>query len=118
LIVNQNRDCIVATDEGAVRIKDIKYIDYSMFSDLQTIRLRIDGKDGWEIASDFNALMLVYAVTPTWLEGKPFIKWKKNSWAVHNLFAHPLMQILAFFKLYKLAMKVHHSTVPRPIGFK
>ena len=99
-------------------MSDIRAVDYAGFEEHQTIRLKIDGLADWQIASGFNALMTVYALTPTWLEGKSYIKWKGNSWVVHNLVAHPLMQLLAFCKCYKLAMYVHDSTVPKPTGFK
>lgn len=41
-----------------------------------------------------------------------------GQWLVHNLVGHPLMQFLALLKLYKAAMWVHESTVPRPEGRK
>jgi hypothetical protein len=43
---------------------------------------------------------------------------KEHMWAIHNLFAHPLMQILAWFRLYKQAIWIHNITVPKPRGFK
>lgn len=118
MIVRHDEDKVVAYDTGAVRLKDVRVVDYEQFEKQQLIRLKIDGNPQWQNATGFNALMIVYALTPTWLEGKPFIKWKGNSWVVHNLVAHPLMQLLAFCKCYKLAMKVHDRTVPQPIGFK
>lgn len=118
MIVSNDADRIITYDTGAVRLKDIRAADYSQLEHHQTVLLKIDGSVMWQKATDFNALMAVYALSPTWLEGKPFIKWKRNSWVVHNLIAHPVMQLLAFIKCYKLAMKVHDSTVPQPIGFK
>lgn len=38
-----------------------------------------------------------------------------KNWTVHNLIAHPLMEIvrlLSFGKLHKLSNKIHDCTVP------
>lgn len=66
----------------------------------------------------FAAVELVWLVKPSAIEGLPYIKWNKNAWVIHNMIAHPLMQILAWFKLYKWAIKVHDVTVPKPIRYK
>ncbi len=42
------------------------------------------------------------------------LRWARHAWATHNLMGHPLMQVLAFFRLYRQAMRVHDATVPRP----
>lgn len=39
--------------------------------------------------------------------------WK--SWAIHNLIGHPAMQILSWFGLTKLGLKIHDATCPMPI---
>ncbi len=66
----------------------------------------------------FAALELIWLIKPSVLEGNPDIKWKKHMWAFHNLFAHPVMQLLAWCKLYKRAIWLHDITVPKPIGYK
>jgi hypothetical protein len=70
------------------------------------------------VVDGFAALELVWLFKPSALEGNNKIKWHKHVWAVHNLIAHPLMQILAWFKLYKQAIWIHDVTVPKPIGYK
>lgn len=35
-----------------------------------------------------------------------------KNWWVHNIIAHPMMQVLNGMKLYGLATKVHDSTLP------
>lgn len=57
-----------------------------------------------------DALMRLY---PAAIEGRR-MRWPRRAWALHNLIAHPVMQLLAFAKLYKAAMWVHDVTVPRP----
>jgi hypothetical protein len=64
------------------------------------------------------ALELVWTLKPSALEGIPHISWVKNAWMFHNFVGHPLMQILALFGKYKLAMKIHDATVAKPKGFK
>ena len=117
-ILTSDSNQILVYDTGAARMSDIRAVDYTNLELNHQIKLTIDGNQQPQTATGFNALMIVYALSPTWLEGKTFVKWKKNSWVVHNLFAHPLMQLLAFCKLYKWAMIVHDQTVPQPIGFK
>lgn len=68
-------------------------------------------------ASNLNALELIMQTRPSALEGKR-LKAAKFSWAIHNLFAHPIMQILALFKLYKWAFWIHDATVPKNISKK
>ena len=67
--------------------------------------------------SGFAALELVWLLKPSALEGKR-LTWQKNSWIIHNLIAHPLMQLLALVGLYKQAIWIHDITVPKPIGLK
>lgn len=60
-----------------------------------------------------EAIELVMKTNPSIIEGKR-LKFKKNMWIVHNIIAHPIMQILAFLKMYKIAMWIHDITIPQP----
>lgn len=71
-----------------------------------------DGKQGLTIEG-FDAIRVLWELSPTTLEGKHFY-WVKNSWWFHNLIGHPVMQLLAFVGLTSLALKVHDKTVPYP----
>jgi hypothetical protein len=62
-----------------------------------------------------DAIELVMQAKPSMIEGKRF-KFRKGAWIVHNIIAHPLMQIFALLRLYKLAIWIHEVTVPRPKG--
>lgn len=95
--------------------KSIMKIDCSKISnliiDLYLISneiIRVEGIEAIEIAMQAK---------PSIVEGNRF-KFRKNAWIIHNLFAHPLMQIFAFFRAYKLAIWIHEITIPKPIGQK
>lgn len=94
---------------------DISHIDCSRIEDLIVI---VKLRDGTTFtAEDIHAIELMMQIKPSSLEGKR-LRWPKFVWLIHNLFGHPLTQILALFKLYKLAFWVHDVTVPKPIGKK
>jgi hypothetical protein len=73
----------------------------------------LDG-NGFECVKGMEAANLIMALCPAVLDGMR-AKHVKHSWAVHNLFAHPLMQILMWLGLTRWAMWVHDSTVPEPL---
>jgi len=62
-----------------------------------------------------QAIEILMQLRPSVLEGRR-MRWAKHRWILHNVVAHPTMQILALLKLYKAAMWVHDVTVPRPKG--
>jgi hypothetical protein len=66
----------------------------------------------------FFALELIWLLKPSLLEGNTDVKWSKHMWWFHNIFAHPIMQVLAWLRLYKQAIWLHDITVPKPIGLK
>lgn len=70
------------------------------------IILVVEGMEAIDIAMQAKASII---------EGKRF-KFRKFAWVVHNIFAHPLMQILAFCRCYKLGLWIHDSTIPKPIN--
>lgn len=99
-----------------VKLNDIKKIDLSL---LKTETIIVTMEDGEQHSVDgFAALELIYLLKPSILEGNPDIRFKKHMWAIHNIIAHPLMQILAWLKLYVQAIWIHDVTVPKPKGFK
>lgn len=62
-----------------------------------------------------NAIDLLLLVKPSALEGR-HLRFIRHSWFIHNMFGHPLMQILAVLGLRKWAMWMHEATVPRPLS--
>lgn len=106
----------VKTDDNLVNIDDISVVDLSMLE--KKYQVKIQTKNGLSmIATDLNAIELVMQIRPSALEGKKLL-YGKFVWYIHNLIGHPVMQLLAFFRLYKLAFWIHDNTVPKPLGFK
>lgn len=109
----------IKADEALVQVCDIAYIDLSKLETELLITIHCQSaKDILPIshvATNLNAIEILMQLKPSAMEGKN-LKWARNKWILHNLIAHPLMQILALFKFYKLAIKVHDNTVPKPIG--
>lgn len=101
------------------RMVDISRITDVTISEIktETIFVELDDNTIHEI-SGFAAVELIWLLKPSALEGNRNIKWKKHTWAIHNLIAHPVMQILAWCKLYKWAIYVHDITVPKPIDIR
>lgn len=94
---------------------DVTSADFSCIEQLQvTVALR-NGQT-FE-CRDIDALEIAMALKPSVLESRR-LQWPKFAWAVHNLVGHPVMQVLAFFRVYRLAFWVHDQTVPRPLGAK
>jgi hypothetical protein len=102
---------VLAGDE-LINIDEIRYVNYGRIEDLIVVVRHADGVSRIE---GIQALELLMQLKPAAFESRR-LRWKRHAWALHNLVGHPLMQLLAFFRLYKLAMFVHDQTVPRPLG--
>ena len=103
-------------NQTLVPISDIVKVD---ISDLVSETIIVHLKDGSnEHVIGFFALELIWMLKPSLLEGNLTVKWNKHMWAIHNIIAHPLMQILSWFRLYEQAIWIHDITVPKPIKFK
>lgn len=100
------------TDKGII---DVSYIDYIDLEHVEQGIIHVHTYKGDLTMTGIAALELVWTLKPSALEGKR-LTWKKHGWIVHNLIAHPLMQIFALFGWYKLAMRIHDGTVPKPTG--
>ena len=106
----------VKLDNSIINVNIIKSIDLTELNN-QYICVTLNDNTT-HIVSGFFALELIWQIKPSALEGNNFIKWKRHVWNIHNLFGHPLMQILAWFKSYTLAIWIHDVTIPKPIKFK
>lgn len=103
------------TDSAIISLDDISSIDCSKIEELFVVVYTKQNQI--YTATNLNALELVMQTRPSAFEGKR-LKWAKFSWMTHNLLAHPLMQLAALFKFYKLAFWIHDITVPKPVGNK
>jgi hypothetical protein len=87
-------------------------------SDIENLRIVVHTQSHGEVeVLGLQALEAVREYKPSALENRR-LRWIKHSWSVHNIVGHPLMQVLAWFRLYKLAIRVHDVTVPKPRGKK
>jgi len=66
-------------------------------------------------ARGFDAVEAVMLTRASALEGRR-LRWRKGAWALHNVLAHPLMQILAWLGFTRLAIRLHDATTPTPRG--
>jgi hypothetical protein len=67
------------------------------------------------VARGVDAYELVMLLRPSAVEGRR-LRFARHAWAVHNLVAHPVMQVLAWLGLPRLAIRIHDRTIPRPIS--
>jgi len=105
----------VVVNDFLVNINQIKSID---ISDITQEKITVYYDDKIEIVYGFHAIEIIWQIKPLAFEGNNGIKWNKHAWSIHNFIGHPLMQILAYLKLYKHAIMVHDKTVPKPIGVR
>lgn len=107
-------DRMIQGDSVIFRADDVVNIDLTYLEDECVIVMLKSLPNSPAVSvTGFNALELVWLLKAGALEGKR-IKFPKHSWVLHNMIAHPVMQILAFLRCYKAAMWVHDSTVPKP----
>lgn len=104
---------IKINDNVIIHKNEISWIDTKRFENL-IIVVHYKNRNS-AIVTGLRAIDVIMATAPSAFEGRRF-SWAKKRWILHNLIGHPLMQVLAFFKKYELAMWVHDVTVPRPDG--
>lgn len=100
----------IKLDHSIVELSTIEYIDDTC---AEMLLITVHHKHGVDTASGFYAIELLWLIKPSALEGKRF-HWRKHAWSIHNLFAHPIMQLLAYCRLYKWAIWIHDKTAPQP----
>lgn len=111
----KNSDQFIKSGNFIFNRDDISLLDCS---ELENLKVIITLKSGEQIvAEDIHALELVMQVRPSMFEGKR-LAWPKFVWFIHNVFGHPLTQLFALIKCYKLAFWIHDVTVPKPLGKK
>ena len=109
-------EAFLKLDSSLIERGEISSVDTTRLED--ELLITVITKTGHSyVATNINAIEFIMQTRPGLLEGKK-LKWAKNMWIIHNLFAHPLMQIFSWFKAYHLAMWIHDVTVPKPQGKK
>ena len=66
-------------------------------------------------AHGFDAVEAVMLTRPSALEGRR-LRWRRGAWAVHNMLAHPAMQVMAWCGHGRLGVRLHDATTPVPRG--
>lgn len=95
-----------------IPIDRIRFVDTA---ELDQLRVRVVTDDGESTLTGTYAIEVLMVLKPSALEGRRF-RWIRHAWALHNLIAHPLMQLCAFAGRAKLGVRLHDATVPRPLG--
>lgn len=96
-----------------VNTDTIDYITYNNYVKDNHINVYYQNKD-FECVNGMEATNLIMTICPSAIDGAR-AKHVKHSWAIHNLIGHPLMQILTWLHLTRLAIWVHDHTVPEPL---
>jgi hypothetical protein len=105
----------VLANNLVVRADTIEHVDISEIEKLKIVLHHSSNKR--TTVTGIQAIEILMALKPSALENRR-LKWKKYAWTLHNMIGHPVMQILAFFRMYDYAMMIHDKTVPKPIGRK
>lgn len=102
----------IVLDSHIINANRIENVD---ISDIENLRVKVKLENIEYEVSGIQAIEFLMQMRPSIFEGHNF-RWKRRAWMFHNFVGHPVMQIAALFKQYKLAMWIHDITVPRPIG--
>lgn len=109
------REDFFKVGENLFNINDIEQV---YFGQIEKLIIHVKMKNHhWIKIEGLEAIDFMMIIKPSALEGRK-LKYPKNIWIIHNLIAHPLMQILALLGFTKKAIWLHDITVPKPIGMK
>ena len=100
----------VKNKHQVIRVDMICQLDLTRMDQFILKAQLIDGT--WIEFERLDAIETILSVKPSAIEGHSKIRWKKHAWIIHNLIAHPLMQILALLRFTRLALWIHDVTVP------
>lgn len=100
----------IITPTALVHRDRVIYIDLTRVEEAFIV-VHYEGKA--EEVTGIQAIDILMQLRPSALEGHR-LRWAKGVWILHNVVAHPVMQVLALLRLYGLAMWIHDVTVPKP----
>ncbi len=107
------RPSFLKAGERLVPLDSVAGLD---IADVEAARVRVELSDGTSLlAEGFDAIEAVWLVRASALEGRR-LRWRKGAWALHNLLAHPAMQVLAWMGYGRLGVRLHDATTPLPRG--
>jgi hypothetical protein len=105
----------IKAGDTLIPLQDVESVDIGNIAQ-GSLRVTYGGGKTAE-ARDFDAFEIVMLLHPAALEGRR-LRWEKNAWALHNLVAHPLMQLMVWLGFRRQAIRLHDATVPRPVGLR
>jgi hypothetical protein len=105
----------IKVDKNIYNVDTVASIDAEH---IEQLRLTLHFLSGTEVVVEgLEAIEVIMTVKPSFFEGKR-LKFPKRMWIMHNLIAHPLMQVLSLVGLRRQGLWLHEVTIPRPIGIK
>lgn len=103
----------VKINNKLINARHIREVDCTLLESDVSVVVRYFYETSSDTVVGQPAIDLLMQLNPSILEGKR-LKFIRHAWALHNLFAHPALQILSWFKLHKIGFKIHDGTVPKP----
>ena len=103
----------VRVGEALIPDERIVSVDLSCLAEAQ-VSITLDNQIEY-VVYGHDAIDFVMRTRPEALEGRR-LSWARHAWAIHNLVAHPALQIFHWLGMTKLGLWVHDITVPRPRG--
>lgn len=95
-----------------INVNHIVTVDISKIENLEICVVLNNGKTA--AAFGHEAIEAALVLKPQAIEGVK-LKFPKNAWIIHNLLAHPAMQILSLFGKHRAAFALHDATIPHPV---
>lgn len=100
----------ISTSNDILNADRITYVDCANYFETDTIIVWFVSGGKREV-SGLDALNVIMKVCPSWYEGHRG-KYARWSFAIHNLIAHPVLQILHWMGLSKLGVRLHDWLIP------
>lgn len=99
--------------EVLVPIARVLRVDASRLEAEGVLEVSLVGESEPVRVSGGHAVDLVMRLDPSFFEGRRF-RHVRSSWAVHNLVAHPLLQLFAWAGRTRVGLALHDATIPLP----
>lgn len=99
-----------------VPLSTVRWVDFSQLATNGSIHVRLDNPGCPDVSGTFElqgteAVEALLVIHPIALEAAG-ARWMKRSWTLHNLFGHPVLEVLARLGFPKLGLRVHDATMP------
>jgi hypothetical protein len=108
------RPILIRVGEAVVLRDDIRLIDLTRLEELHVDVYTATEEEPF-ILDGADTVDLLMRLCPGVFEGKRF-RFVRHSWAIHNLIAHPLMQVFTWLGKRRFGLWLHDATIPTPRG--